>query len=224
MTDRPPRSVTRRRRRRRYDVVVGRGMLGELPAHARRTRPQGARSSTRRRCARPGRRARASDLLAERYEVLIAEIPDAEEGKRVEVAAFCWQVLGQTDFTRTDAVVGFGGGAVTDLAGFVAATGCAGSRSCRCRRPCSAWSTRPSAARPASTPPRARTSSARSTRPRACSATSTRCDDAAAQRAASPASPRSSRPASSPTRRSSTSSRRDPRPSIDPTGAEFRAS
>ena len=55
-------------------------------------------------------------------EVILAEIPDAEQGKRVEVAAFCWQVLGQADFTRTDAVVGYGGGAVTDLAGFVAAT------------------------------------------------------------------------------------------------------
>ncbi len=54
--------------------------------------------------------------------MLLAEIPDAEQGKRIEVAAFCWQVMGQADFTRTDAVVGFGGGAVTDLAGFVAAT------------------------------------------------------------------------------------------------------
>lgn len=56
------------------------------------------------------------------YEVLLAEIPDAEAGKRIEVASFCWQVLGQADFTRSDAVIGFGGGAVTDLAGFVAAT------------------------------------------------------------------------------------------------------
>ncbi|MHC9044069.1 3-dehydroquinate synthase [Microbacterium saperdae] len=55
-------------------------------------------------------------------EVLLAEIPDAEQGKRIEVAAFCWQVMGQADFTRTDAVIGYGGGAVTDLAGFVAAT------------------------------------------------------------------------------------------------------
>lgn len=60
-------------------------------------------------------------LLAER-EVLLAEIPDAEDAKRVEVAAFCWQILGQADFTRSDAVIGFGGGAATDLAGFVAAT------------------------------------------------------------------------------------------------------
>ncbi len=55
-------------------------------------------------------------------EVLLAEVPDAEQAKRVEVAAFCWQVLGQADFTRSDAVIGYGGGAVTDLAGFVAAT------------------------------------------------------------------------------------------------------
>lgn len=61
------------------------------------------------------------DLLSD-YEVLLAEIPDAEAGKRIEVASFCWQVLGQADFTRSDAVIGFGGGAVTDLAGFVAAT------------------------------------------------------------------------------------------------------
>src|SRR5690606_2219614 len=32
------------------------------------------------------------------------------------------QILGQTDFTRTDVIVGLGGGATTDLAGFVAAT------------------------------------------------------------------------------------------------------
>ncbi|MCL9664957.1 3-dehydroquinate synthase [Curtobacterium albidum] len=55
-------------------------------------------------------------------DALIAEVPDAEAAKRIEVAAFCWQVMGQADFTRTDAVIGLGGGAVTDLAGFVAAT------------------------------------------------------------------------------------------------------
>ena len=60
--------------------------------------------------------------------MLLAEVPDAEAGKRIEVAAFCWQVLGQADFTRSDAVVGLGGGAVTDLAGFVAATWLRGVR------------------------------------------------------------------------------------------------
>lgn len=67
--------------------------------------------------------------LAENFaEVILAEVPDAEAAKRVEVAAFCWQVMGQADFTRTDAVIGIGGGAVTDLAGFVAATWLRGVR------------------------------------------------------------------------------------------------
>ena len=102
-----------------YDVVVGRGMLRP---RRRRARPSGAQGA-RRAPADAGRAAaHCASALADRREVLLAEIPDAEEGKRVEVAAFCWQVLGQADFTRTDAVVGFGGGAVTDLAGFVAAT------------------------------------------------------------------------------------------------------
>ncbi len=60
--------------------------------------------------------------LSESYQVLLAEIPDGEAAKRVEVAAFCWQILGTSDFTRSDAVIGFGGGAATDLAGFVAST------------------------------------------------------------------------------------------------------
>src|SRR5699024_5518800 len=62
------------------------------------------------------------ESLSESRQVMMAEIPDAEPGKRVEVAAFCWQIMGQADFTRSDAVIGFGGGATTDLAGFVAAT------------------------------------------------------------------------------------------------------
>lgn len=63
------------------------------------------------------------EFLAERYpQVLLVEIPDAENAKRVEVAGFCWEILGKADFTRSDAIIGIGGGAATDLAGFVAAT------------------------------------------------------------------------------------------------------
>jgi len=53
---------------------------------------------------------------------VLVEVPDAEAGKTAEVAAFCWQVLGKSEFTRSDVVIGLGGGAVTDLAGFVAAS------------------------------------------------------------------------------------------------------
>ncbi|MFP3468069.1 3-dehydroquinate synthase, partial [Leifsonia sp. SIMBA_070] len=44
-------------------------------------------------------------------EVLLAEIPDAEGAKRIEVISFLWGILGQAEFARTDAIVGFGGGA-----------------------------------------------------------------------------------------------------------------
>ena len=108
-----------------YDEVVGRGVVSELgealgPA-VRKVLVVHA----------PTLGARAAALreeLQDRFEVLLAEVPDAEAGKRVEVAAFCWQVLGQADFTRSDAVVGLGGGAITDLAGFVAATWLRGVR------------------------------------------------------------------------------------------------
>jgi 3-dehydroquinate synthase len=56
------------------------------------------------------------------------EVPDAEAGKTIEVAARCWDALGGANFTRTDAVVGVGGGAATDVAGFVAAAWLRGVR------------------------------------------------------------------------------------------------
>jgi 3-dehydroquinate synthase len=62
------------------------------------------------------------DLETQGLTAILIEVPDAEEAKSAEVAAFCWSVLGQSGFTRSDAVVAVGGGATTDLAGFVAAT------------------------------------------------------------------------------------------------------
>jgi 3-dehydroquinate synthase len=49
-------------------------------------------------------------------------IPDGEAAKDIDVAQRLWAALGEAGFTRTDAIVGVGGGAVTDVAGFVAAT------------------------------------------------------------------------------------------------------
>lgn len=61
-------------------------------------------------------------LISGGFEVLLAGVPDNEEAKRIEVAAFCWGILGKSEFSRADMVIGFGGGTITDLAGFVAAT------------------------------------------------------------------------------------------------------
>ena len=62
------------------------------------------------------------DLQAQGLTAIAIEVPDAEEAKSSPVAAFCWSVLGKNKFTRSDAIVAVGGGATTDLAGFVAAS------------------------------------------------------------------------------------------------------
>jgi 3-dehydroquinate synthase len=107
---------------RPYDVLIGRDLDPALPELI-----DGA--------------ARAAVLYAgplrDRAEALMAglgiralgiEVPDAEAGKSIEVAARCWDALGEAGFTRTDVVIGVGGGAVTDLAGFVAASWLRGVR------------------------------------------------------------------------------------------------
>lgn len=66
------------------------------------------------------------------YEVVDIVVPDAEAGKTVDVANGVWQRLGEEGFTRSDAIVGVGGGAATDLAGFIAATWMRGVRYVNC--------------------------------------------------------------------------------------------
>jgi 3-dehydroquinate synthase len=55
-------------------------------------------------------------------KVLLIEVPDGEHAKNPEVLATCWGRLATASFTRSDIVIGFGGGATTDLAGCVAGT------------------------------------------------------------------------------------------------------
>ena len=114
------------RAERPYDVVLGHGLLSELA---------GLLGDECRRVAVIAPAALAAtaeavreDLAASGFEAIAIEVPDGEEAKAPEVAAFCWSVLGQAGFTRTDAIVGIGGGSTTDLAGFVAATWLRGVR------------------------------------------------------------------------------------------------
>lgn len=102
-----------------YSVFVGNRLLPEVASHLS---PTVAKVLIVHAPALGARAEALREQLSGRHQVFLAEVPDAEGAKRVEVAAFCWQILGQTDFTRSDAVIGLGGGATTDLAGFVAAT------------------------------------------------------------------------------------------------------
>ncbi len=102
-----------------YPVVIGRGLFDEVvaavPQRAAQVaviHPRALRASGERLREDLGRTARAISI----------EIPDAEEAKSAEVLNYCWTVLGEAGFTRSDAVVAVGGGTTTDLAGFVAAT------------------------------------------------------------------------------------------------------
>ncbi|MGW4797651.1 3-dehydroquinate synthase [Nonomuraea sp. NPDC004297] len=103
-----------------YDVVIGTGVLTEL---ATLLRP-GVRTvavispETLPEITRPVSAA----LSGSGYEVAELPVPDGEQAKTVEVAARLWSELGRRGVTRSDAVVGVGGGATTDLAGFVAGT------------------------------------------------------------------------------------------------------
>lgn len=61
-------------------------------------------------------------------QVTAIRVPESEAGKRAEVLQGCWEALARAGFTRSDAILGLGGGATTDLAGFVAATWLRGVR------------------------------------------------------------------------------------------------
>ncbi|EFE73217.1 3-dehydroquinate synthase [Streptomyces filamentosus] len=109
-----------------YEVLVGHQLLGELPQligdRAKRVavlHPEAL--------AETGEAVR-QDLADQGYEAIAIQLPNAEEAKTVEVAAYCWKALGQTGFTRTDVIVGIGGGSTTDVAGFVAASWLRGVR------------------------------------------------------------------------------------------------
>lgn len=65
----------------------------------------------------------AADVSAEiggRRQAVRIEVPSGERAKTLDVARYCWDVLGTCGFTRSDVIIALGGGATTDLAGFVA--------------------------------------------------------------------------------------------------------
>ena len=104
---------------RPYDVVIGRNLLDRVAAAL----PRADRVAVIHPAALASTATVIADALRDAGKLAISiETPDAEESKTIEVAAYCWKALGQSGFTRSDAIVTVGGGATTDLGGFVAAT------------------------------------------------------------------------------------------------------
>jgi 3-dehydroquinate synthase len=111
---------------RPYEVVVGTGVLAELPDLI----GTGARNVLVVHAEGLGHvAAPVCQALAQAgYTVRPEPVPDGEAAKEISVAAGLWSRLAAAGIGRTDAVVGVGGGAVTDLTGFVAATWLRGVR------------------------------------------------------------------------------------------------
>jgi 3-dehydroquinate synthase len=111
-----------------YDVTIGRGLLDELVAAARDGGRTGRAALVHAPTLAQTADAIRDALQAEGINTHLLEVPDAEDAKSLEVLGFCWDVFGEIGIERGDLVIGLGGGSVTDLAGFAAATWMRGVR------------------------------------------------------------------------------------------------
>ncbi|MDN5718802.1 3-dehydroquinate synthase [Corynebacterium sp. AOP36-E1-14] len=108
-----------------YDVVIGR----DLTAAVADAVPGARRAVVLHQPPLADLASRVADgLRAAGVEPVLYETPDAEAAKTVAGAAQCWDVCADAGLSRQDVVVGVGGGATTDLAGFIAATWMRGVR------------------------------------------------------------------------------------------------
>lgn len=102
-----------------YPVIIGTGLLTELGEQLAGTHRVAILHQPVLTETAEAIRKYLSDKGIDAHRI---EIPDAEDGKELPVVGFVWEVLGRIGIDRKDAVVSLGGGAATDVAGFVAAT------------------------------------------------------------------------------------------------------
>lgn len=106
-----------------YPVIVGRNLLDQINGHIS--------GADRVAVIHPKALRSTGEAIREALQGVTSiaiEIPEAEEAKTSAVLEFCWMALGQAGFTRNDLIITVGGGATTDLGGFVAATWLRGIR------------------------------------------------------------------------------------------------
>jgi 3-dehydroquinate synthase len=108
---------------RSYRIVVDAGILGRVGPELKGlgVGAKVALFSDAGILARLGGPVRSS-LTAAGFDVTVVELPAGEAAKTVEVASRGWDALLAAGLDRGSTVVALGGGAVGDLAGFVAAT------------------------------------------------------------------------------------------------------
>ena len=108
-----------------YEVVIGPGAQAELGLVLAGT-ARAAVVHTPSLAAAAGAAVETLQTSGVAAEAVV--VPDGEAAKTAEVAATLWDEFGRLGLTRSDAVVAVGGGALTDLAGFAAATWLRGVR------------------------------------------------------------------------------------------------
>ena len=121
-TDPAPVDTVRVNAERPYDVTIGRGVAFDVGGSL-----GGAAKVA---ILHPKALEAAASAIGASIDadVTLIQLPDGERAKRSKVLDACWRVLAEEGFTRSDAVIGVGGGATTDLAGFVAGTWLRGVR------------------------------------------------------------------------------------------------
>ena len=156
---------------RSYDVLIASGLLtraAEYLAPLARGRPLVVVSDEN---VRPHLATLTTALEAAGLTVRSVVLPPGESTKSWRALEQLTDALLGFGVERGDHVVALGGGVIGDLVGFACAILKRGCGFVQIRRRCWRRSTARSAARPASTPPPARTWSGHSTSPRSCSST-----------------------------------------------------
>ena len=106
-----------------YDVHIWRGALADVGRELRKiNRSRRAALVCSEEVAERYGMALSTTLARSEYDVAEFVIPDGEDGKTWEVAGMLVEQFAQAGLGRRDIVVGLGGGAVSDVAGFAAAT------------------------------------------------------------------------------------------------------
>ncbi|MGC8481388.1 MAG: 3-dehydroquinate synthase [Acidimicrobiales bacterium] len=97
---------------RSYPIVVGSGVSGQIAKYI----PSGVSKIA------IITQGNIPDLLELAFPTVRIEVPDGEEAKRLSEVERVSELLVDSGFGRSDLIVNVGGGVVTDLGGFIAAT------------------------------------------------------------------------------------------------------
>ena len=107
-----------------YDIYTGSGLTGSCGKIIRDVCPKALKIliATETNVAKRYLAAVRDSVEAEGFEVYEYIFNAGEASKSITTVSGMWGVMAKAGFTRTDAVVGLGGGVTTDMAGFAAAT------------------------------------------------------------------------------------------------------